>query len=379
VAAGEFESAWFGAMPAEGVQHLAGERGEHGGVVLAVDHESDAAGAHAALDVGHGADGSPIFAKLVDSHMVAKALPDVVGGHTLADDVGIVGGDVEKTAGADAFVVDESDVANGRSDAGPEDAEFGIALLLKPVEAAASVLDGLAVGLKREADIGATDLVGALMAVGHAVIVIGHAHLEHSDPHALNPAAKAVLALPFGVPVGQDKDSRAGPNASSSRAGVDGFVSGKELGVDGVVFRPGRFDGTGKGENVFAIKVVIGSRRGGVPFGARLDGFASVFTDELGGIGVLRGAADVFKAPVKGLNATVVVCGPAAVLVAADFAFEPVHAKSQQFTVYSQQQEKKKPEQTTRGAHPSVVSANSALKSPEKKALGMRHEGGGVC
>ena len=157
------------------------------------------------------------------------------------------------------------------------------------------------------------------------------------------------------------------------------FSGGKQLGVDGVVFRPGRFDGTSKGENVFAIKAVIGSRRGGVPFGARLDGFASVFTDELGGIGVIRGAADVFKAPVKGLNATVVVCGPAAVLVAADFTFEPVHAKSQQFTVYSQQQEKKKPEQTTRGARPSVVSANSALKSPEKKALGMRHEGGGVC
>jgi len=72
VAAGEFESAWFGAMPAEGVQHLAGERGEHGGVVLAVDHESGAAGAHAALDVGHGADGSPVFAKLVDSHMVRR-------------------------------------------------------------------------------------------------------------------------------------------------------------------------------------------------------------------------------------------------------------------------------------------------------------------
>src|SRR5207244_13006173 len=103
-------------MPAEGVQHLAGERGEHGGVVLAVDHESGAAGAHAALDVGHGADGSPVFAKLVDSHMVAKALPDVVGGHTLADDIGRVGRDVENTAEAEASAGDESNVGHRTSD-----------------------------------------------------------------------------------------------------------------------------------------------------------------------------------------------------------------------------------------------------------------------
>jgi len=50
----------------------------------------------------------------------------------------------------------------------------------------------------------------------------------------------------------------------------------------------------------------------------------------------------VLKAPVEGLDATIVVGGPAAVLVAADFAFEPVHDKSRQFTVYSQELLKKK-------------------------------------
>jgi uncharacterized membrane protein YhiD involved in acid resistance len=85
-----------------------------------------------------------------------------------------------------------------------------VALLLEPVEAAASVLDGLAVGLEREADVWAADLVGALVAVGHAAIVVGHAHLENGDAHALNPMAETVLAVPFGVPVGEEEDRGAG-------------------------------------------------------------------------------------------------------------------------------------------------------------------------
>ena len=112
MAAGEFEGAGVGAVAAEGVQHLAGELGEHGGVVFAVKHEGVAADAHAALDVGHGADGGPVFSKFVDGDMVLEAFPDVIRGHALADDVGVVGGDVEKTAGADALIVRESDIAD---------------------------------------------------------------------------------------------------------------------------------------------------------------------------------------------------------------------------------------------------------------------------
>jgi len=59
-------------------------------------------------------------------------------------------------------------------------------------------------------------------------------------------------------------------------------------------------------------------------------------------MGVARRAADVLEAPVEGLDAAIVVGGPAAVLVAADFAFEPVHDKSRQFTVYSQELANKK-------------------------------------
>ncbi len=177
VAAGEFEGAGVGAVATEGVEHLAGEFGEHGGVVLAVDHEGVAASAHAAFDVGHRADGGPVFAEFVDGDVVAKAFPDVIGGHALADDVSIVGGDVKEAASADAFIVNESDVADGGADAGAEDAKLGVALLIEPVEAAAGVLYGLAVGLEGEADVGTADLVGALVAAGHAAVVIRHAHL----------------------------------------------------------------------------------------------------------------------------------------------------------------------------------------------------------
>src|SRR5260370_1087597 len=66
------------------------------------------------------------------------------------------------------------------------------------------------------------------------------------------------------------------------------------------------------------------------PFGVRFvrGGGWGVLGDEGGGIGAVGRAANVFEAPVEGLDAAVVVGGPAAVLVAADFAFKPVHEKT---------------------------------------------------
>src|SRR5207245_1301233 len=144
----------------------------------------------------------------VHGNVMAKTFPYVIGGHALADDVRVVGGDVEETAGADAFIVDEGDIADRRADAGAEDAELGISLLLEPMKTAAGVLDGLAVGLECEADVGAADLVGALVAARHAAVVVGHAHFEDGDAEALNPAAEAALAVPLGVPIGEEEDGR---------------------------------------------------------------------------------------------------------------------------------------------------------------------------
>src|SRR5215471_1493302 len=176
VAAMQGERAWCSTVAAKRIEHLARQFGEHGGVVFAVDHEAVAASAHAALDVRHGADGCPVIAELVDGDLVAKAFPDVVGGHTSADNVGVIGRNVEEAAGANSRVMDQSYVADGRADARAKDADLGVTLLLEPAEAAPGVQDGLAVGLKREANVRAANLVGALKAAGHAAIVIRQAH-----------------------------------------------------------------------------------------------------------------------------------------------------------------------------------------------------------
>src|SRR5579864_3931174 len=148
----------MGELAAEGGQHLLGEGWGEGGVVLAVDHESVFAGAEAPLDVRHGADRGPVLAELVDRNVRTQGFPDMGGGHALADDVGEVGGDVEEAAGADSRVVNQGDVADRGADAGAENSQSGIALLLEPAKAAAGVLDGLAISLEGQADVGADEL-----------------------------------------------------------------------------------------------------------------------------------------------------------------------------------------------------------------------------
>jgi len=334
MAAGEFEGAGVSSVAAEGVEHLSGELGEHGGVVFAVDHEAGTASAHATLDVGHGANGGPVVAKFVDGNVTFETFPDVVGGHALADDVGVVGGDVEETTGADGFIMDEGDVADGGTETGAEDAELGVALLFEPAKTAAGVLDGLAVGLEGHANVWAADLIGAFVALDHTAVVVGHAHFENSDAHALNPVAEAVLAMPFGVPIGEKENGGAGARVVRVEPRWDRLASGKKLGVDEVVFRPRGDNGAREGKDVFAIKAIVAGRSGGEPIFAGFDGVLGVIAQEGAGVWIIGGTADVFEAPVEGLDAAIVVGCPAAVLVASDFAFEPVHSGSYQLSVY---------------------------------------------
>src|SRR5258708_20647478 len=116
--------------------------------------------------------------------------------------------------------------------------------------------------------------------------------------------AEGVLAVPFGVPVGEEKHGVAGVIRAEARR--DRLTTGEELGVDGVVFRPGRFDGAGEGKDIFAIEAVIRGRRGGVPFAAGFDGSTGVVADESTGIGVVGRAPDVFEAPIEGRDTALV-------------------------------------------------------------------------
>ena len=118
MAAAKRERAGPSAVPAERIEHLAGKFGQHSWIVLAVDHEAVASGTHAALDVRHRADGRPVLTELVHGNVVAEAFPDVVGGHSLAHDVSVVGGYMEEASRADGRVVDQGDVADRGADAG---------------------------------------------------------------------------------------------------------------------------------------------------------------------------------------------------------------------------------------------------------------------
>ncbi len=236
VAAGETESARMGSVAPKRGEHLLSELGQHRRVVLTVDHEAIAAGTLTAFDVRHGTDGSPVVAEFVNGHLVAQAFPNVRGSHALTDNIGEIGGDMEEAAGADRFVMNQGDVSDGGADAGAEDAETVEALLLKPAEATAGVLNGLAVCLEGEANVRAADLVGTLVAAGHAAAVIRQTHLESGDAEPGDPFAKDILAVPFGVPVGENEESGA-------FCGLDwrtpGTGSRPKASVNGVVFRPG--------------------------------------------------------------------------------------------------------------------------------------------
>src|SRR6476661_11044037 len=98
----KLEAARVGAVPAEGIQHLAAQLGEHRGVVFSIHKEGLPISAHAPFDVGHGTDGGPVVAEFFHGDVVPKAFPDMVSGHALADNVGEVGGEVKETAGLDS-------------------------------------------------------------------------------------------------------------------------------------------------------------------------------------------------------------------------------------------------------------------------------------
>src|ERR1700720_2519107 len=120
------------------------------------------------------------------------------GSHPLAYDVGEISGDVEEAACAESVIVDHGDVADRRADAGSQDAQSGKTLLFQPAEAPASVLDGLAVGLECQADVGADELIGALVALGHSSVVVRQAQAKDGDADSLEPFAQAALAAPLG-------------------------------------------------------------------------------------------------------------------------------------------------------------------------------------
>ena len=199
-------------------------------------------------------------------------------------------GDISESCGrvvegvdADARIVGAGQIGIAGAEAGSENAEVLVALLLKPVEAAANVNDSLTAGHERAADVGADGVVGALELGGAANVVIGHGEAQRGDAHAIEDGAKGVVAEAVGVPLRQHHDGLLGAG------GV--FVGGGRIpaGVHQVVFGVGRALRRSKAEELGGSQLSLGgllTDRGLLGQGFRADVGGKQLAD-----GVLRGGS----------------------------------------------------------------------------------------
>lgn len=174
--------------------------------------------------------------------------------------------------------MNQSEKGKAGADAGTEDAEPRVSLGFEPAEGTADVEDGLTIGLKGEADIGGDEVVGPGMVGNGAAIMIGQAELDGGDSEKVEVTANGLLFFPARIPLSQNDYS-----------GARG-ASGKILGADKIIFRPGGCDSAREGEDIFAVERVVRSRSGRVPLGAMGQSLGGPFFEE--GAGVAGGSVD---------------------------------------------------------------------------------------
>jgi hypothetical protein len=182
-----------------------------------------------------GADGGPQVAHAVLGEAgLFKRLLDVAGALPGPGYIAKSSGRVVEGVDADARVVGAGQVGIAGAEAGSENAEVLVALLLKPVKAAADIDDSLAAGHECTSDVGADGVVGALQLGGAANVVVRHGEPQRGDAHAIEDGAEGVVAEAVGVPLRQHNDGLLGPRRV--------FVRGGRIpaGVYQVVFRIGR-------------------------------------------------------------------------------------------------------------------------------------------
>ena len=117
---------------------------------------------------------------------------------------------MQKRARAHGLVVRHGDRPDRGANARPNQAQPPVSLLSEPEQAAARVRDGLARGLNRESDVRTNQLIGPLMPRRDAVIVVRQREAQDADAELRQPAAEVDLAVPLGVPVGQQNDGGPG-------------------------------------------------------------------------------------------------------------------------------------------------------------------------
>ena len=111
--------------------------------------------------------------------------------------------------------------------AGAQNAQAVVSLLLEPVQAATDVNHSLTTGVERAADVGGDCIVGTMSVGRHADIVIRHAQAQNRDAHQVKDAAQPGVGQRVGIPVRQQHQGA----TSASR---------KPAGIHQVIFRIGR-------------------------------------------------------------------------------------------------------------------------------------------
>src|SRR5205809_5198148 len=106
----------------------------------------------------------------------------------------------------DSFVMRGGQKRVAGTEAGAEDSQLRVSLLLKPIEAAADIEYTLARGVERASYVCRNCVVGALNFCRTANIVIWHAQAQHGNSKPVQRWAKRIVAQRVGVPLGQQYD-----------------------------------------------------------------------------------------------------------------------------------------------------------------------------
>jgi hypothetical protein len=145
---------------------------------------------------------------------------------------------------ADARVMGAGQESVAGAEAGAKHAKVLVALLLKPVDAAADIDHRLAAGREGAADVGADGVVGPLQLGGPANVVVGLGEPQRGDAHAIEERAERVVAECIGIPLRHDHDGLLGPPGILVRR------RGIPARVHQVVLRVGRALGRGEAQEL---------------------------------------------------------------------------------------------------------------------------------
>src|SRR5207248_1269958 len=107
---------------------------------------------------------------------------------------------------ADAAVMRGGEERVAGAEAGADDAELFVTLLLEPVITAARVKHGLARGVDGASDVGRDGVVRTLRVGGAASVMIRQTQTQHANTELGQDAAKREIAFRFRVPVRQQDD-----------------------------------------------------------------------------------------------------------------------------------------------------------------------------